>query len=327
LGVSLGSAYGEIIIDTSSMEASLSRAQGAMSSFEGKMKQAGARLTSTGKTLSMMSLPLLGIGTAAAKVATDFESQMAVLEVAARNAGTPIEDLRKAAIRAGADTSLLGISASEAGEAITNFYKAGMTTADVFGDLQGYLEGTAEVTGAFRAAVDLAAASDLNLAQASDAVAITMATFGMNAEQAAQIANSFVGAADASVAEVGELVEAMVNVGPTAAQFGWSLNDVNTALAILSERGIRGAEAGTALKSMMTNLMRPTDDVTLTLEQLNVKLYDTSGAMHSLPEIISQLAQGMAGMSEEQKNLAIQTLAGTYGMKAMNTLMSEGVGG
>ena len=326
--VNLGSAYGKIEIDTSGVTSSLNRAQGEMASFQGKMQSVGASLTGIGKQMTLgITLPLVGIGTAAAKVAMDFESQMAILGIAARASGTAVGDLSKAALAAGADTSLLGITASQAAGAMTTFYKAGMTTNEVFGDLEGYLAGTAEVTGAFRAAVDLAAASDLNLAQASDVVAIAIATFGLNAEEASNSANIFVGAADASVAEVSDLTEALVNVGPTAAAFGWSLGDVNTALALLSERGIRGSDAGTALKSMMTNLMRPTDDVTTTLQALNIELYNTSGQMYSLPEIIGQLAPALAGLSEEERNLAVQTLAGTYGMKAMQTLVAEGVPG
>ncbi|MFH1268188.1 MAG: phage tail tape measure protein, partial [Planctomycetota bacterium] len=215
-----------------------------------KMMGAGTLMTAT------VTAPILGIGAAAIKTAGDFESQMNILSVAARSSGTAVGDLSKAALRVGADTELVGISASEAADAMTGFYKAGLDTTAIFGDLNGYLEGNTSLTGALRSAVDLAAASDLDLAASSDAVAIAMATFGLSAEQATGIADSFVRTADASVSEVGDLVAAMANVGPTAAQFGWNLQDVNTALGILSTRGISGSEAGTALKSMMTNMMR-----------------------------------------------------------------------
>jgi len=292
------------------------------------LKGIGKSATAVGKTLTKgLTLPLVGIGIAAAKVAMDFESQMAILGVAASSAGVSLDDLRGAALKAGADTKLVGISASESADAITGFFKAGMTAGDVFGDLSGYLAGTAEVSGAFRAAVDLAAASELSLAMASDAVAISMATFGLSAEDATMIADNFVATADASVSSVGDLTAAMVNIGPTAAAFGFSLEDTNVALGILSQRGIVGAEAGTALKSMMTNLMRPTDDVTATLKELNVSLFDASGNMLSLPDIMAQLEGSMAGLTQEQQLQNVQTLAGTFGMKAMQTLLTEGVVG
>lgn len=301
---------------------------GVLSGVRGKLQSFGSAARATGLQLTAgLTLPLVAVGTAAAKMAGDFESQMAILGVAARSAGTPIDELRQAAIKAGADTALLGITASESADAITGFYKAGLKTGEIFGDLSGYLAGTTEVTGAFRAAVDLAAASNLGLGQASDAVAIAMATFGLGAEQATRIVNSFVGAADASVAEVAGLTQALVNVGPTAAAFGWSLQDVNTALAVLSERGIRGAEAGTNLQSMMKMMMRSTPKVTEAWDNLGVSMFDVEGSFRSLPDILADLEIAMVSMTEKERQSYIQTLASGYGQKAMNTLLAEGAVG
>jgi TP901 family phage tail tape measure protein len=297
----------------------------------GTLQQFGEQAVKLGSKLTLgITTPLALIGRQAITVAGDFEAAMNVLSISARSSGTALEELNRAAIRVGADTELIGIDAMQAADAMTNFYKAGLTTADIFGGeggLNSYLEEGASLTGALRAAVDLAAASELDLGQASDVVAIAMATFGLQAEEATRITDAFVRAADASVTSVPELTEALTAVGPTAAAFGWTLEDLNTALAILSERGIRGSEAGTNLKSMMTNLMRPTDDVAATLQELGVALYDSNGQMVDLRSIISQLEQSMAGMTEEQRNMAVQTLAGTYGMKAMQTLLAEGAAG
>jgi TP901 family phage tail tape measure protein len=354
---------------------------------------------------------LAAVAKEAVQTAADFEAQMNVLSMAARSSGTSLEDLRKAAIQVGADTELVGISASEAADAMTNFYKTGLTTTEIFGDLNSYLQGTASLGGALRAAIDLAAASELNLGEASRAVAVAMKTFGLSAEDATRIANSFIQTADASVAEVSDLVAALENVGPTAASFGWSLEDVNTALAILSTRGIKGAEAGTALKSMLLHLMSGTKETTEALADLGVELYDAEGRLKSLPTIIQELSaalevgntriyqrnalteqerkkleelraeyaelsrkiaayqNGQLGanmtdeernrtitrlknkleevafamqpleqasqryitvtrtMTEEQRNLYAQTLAGSYGIKALNTFVEEGAEG
>lgn len=320
-GTQLGSAYGQIILDASGVQRGANQAQGILGGLETGMANVGSALT------KRVTLPLLGVGAAATNVAGDFESQMATLSVAARSSGTSLETLRDAALRTGADTSLVGISAAQSAEALEGLYKAGLTTEEIFGDLNDYMEDTAELSGVLRGSVDLQAASSLNLAQASDSVAVAMATFGLEADQATDVVDNFIQTADASVTEVDELVDALANVGPTAAAFGWTLEDTNTALAILSERGIRGAEAGTALRSMMTNLMRPVDDVKETLAELNVSLYDASGAMLSLPEILSQLETSLAGVTEEQRNMHIQQLAGTYGMKAMQTLLADGTEG
>lgn len=300
----------------------------ARQKIEGSLDKVAKKMGDVGKTLTThLTLPLVGLGAVAAKVGSDFESELAVMAVAARSSGTAIEELSEAALRMGSDTELVGISASEAAGAMTNFYKAGLSTSDMFGDLNGYLEGNVGLTGALRAAVDLAAASELSLEEASSVVAVSMATFGLSAEDATRITNSFVQAADASQAGVAQLAEALKTIGPVANAFGWSLEETNTALALLSERGIVGAEAGTALKSMMTNLSRQTDDVTDTLAMLNVELYNADGTMRSLPEILAAFETGLAGATEEQRNLTVQTVAGTYGMVAMNTLLGEGTAG
>ncbi len=301
--VELGSAWGKIEIDTSGINRAVASAQSAMSGFQGKMQATGKKLVGVGKTLTKsVTLPIIGIGVAMAKVASDFESQLKVMEIAARNSGAEMEDLRKFALKMGADTFF---SASEAADAMTGLFKAGLDAEQVMGDMSGK-------TGVLAAAMDLAAASGLDLGVAADAVTVAMATFGLESDQATVIANSFVQAADASVAEVEDLTAAMVNIGPTAAAFGFSLEDVNTALALLSERGIKGSEAGTALKSMMTNIMRPTDDVREVLTKLNIQLFDTEGAMLSLPEIVDQLTvalgdnatatNALGGATEEQTN-------------------------
>lgn len=274
-----------------------------------------------------VTAPLVAIGKRMLGTAASFEAQMNIMALAAARSGTSLDTLSDAAIAVGGDVRLVGIDALQAAGAMTNFYKAGLSTSDIMGDLDSYLTEGTELTGALRAAIDLAAASELDLAQASDVVAVAMATFGLDASEASRITDGFVRAADSSLSSVGTLAEALSNFGPTAAAFGWSLEDTNAALAILSNSGVQGAEAGTNLKSMMTNLMRPTDKVTKMLKKLNVTLYDEEGATRSLPDIIGQLAEATKDMTDEQKNNTITTLAGTYGMKAMQILLKSGTEG
>lgn len=408
----LASLVVKIVADATAFQQGLASAQKAIGSFQQGAAKVGSLMADAGKKLTIgVTAPILGFGAAMVKTAADFESQMNVLQVAAGDSGVSLDQLRQAAIKVGADTDLVGISASEAAEAMTNFYKAGLDTNQIMGNLQGYLAGTAPLGGALRAAIDLAAASELDLAQASDLVITTMNTFGLSADEVVAKIGNYVQAADASVASVSDLQQAMINVGPTMAAFGFSMEDVNTALAILSTRGIVGAEAGTALKSMFTNLMRDTKEVKKALAELNVSLYDSEGNMKSMPQIVKELSAALdenavvtitsggaskeqarelvkyqrqiesarlaieeyhagargLGMSEAeraraieqlnnkiafyqqkhddllktlppvtrelvkmtqaQRNQYIQTLAGTYGMKAMNTLMAEGAEG
>ena len=315
--------------DISGLSSGLATANSKVQAFAGKLDSMGNKLAVTGGVLTAaLTRPIVqGFG-AAISVAGDFEEKMAVLGIAARDSGAGVDALSKAARNMGTDTQLINIDAIQAADAMTAFAKAGLSVSDMFGgQFNQYLRDGTNMTGAMRAAVDLAAASELTLAEATDVVITGMSTYGISAENARSITDSYVRSADASVASVSGLADAMANVGPVMAMYGYSLQDVNTALALLSSRGILGAEAGTSLKSMMTNMLRQTKKVVEAWDELGISLYGADGQLKKLPQIIGELNAAMAGMSEEQRNYYIQTLAGTYGMKAMTTLLAEGTDG
>lgn len=305
--------------DIGGFESEMNRADGLLGKVGGTMRTALVGAAAAG------GAALVGLGVKSVGVAADFESQMNILSVAAAGSGVALEDLRSAALAVGSDTALVGINASQSADAMTNFAKAGLDTNAMFGDMQGYLAGTTELGGALRAAVDLAAASELDLAGASELVAVAMATFGLNAEEATAIADSFVQAADASVANVDDMAQALANVGPTAAAMGMSLEEVNTALALLSTRGITGAEAGTALKSMLMNMTSGTADSYWA--QIGTSMYDAEGNMKSLITVLGELEVATDGMTQMQRDALYANLAGSYGVKALNTLVAEGTSG
>ncbi|MBN1814715.1 MAG: phage tail tape measure protein [Anaerolineae bacterium] len=333
--IQLGSAYGQVVIDGQGVKKGLGDAVATMGHLSNTLSFVGGIIDRG------VIQPLMSIGKEVVGVASEFQSQVAVMQIAARGAtdelaamNMGLKDLHDVAMTVGSDTALIGVSASASAEAMTGLYKAGLSTTEIFGDLQGYMAGTAELGGALRASIDLAAATELDMVQASELASVALASFGAElttdqerAEFVTAAMNNFVQAADASVAEVTGLAEALSTVGPTAASFGFTLQDTNNALAILSTRGIQGSEAGNALKSMFTNMMRDTPKVKEALAELNITLYDQEGQMRSLPNIVAQLSTAMDGMTEAQRNQYVQTLAGTYGMKAMQTLLAEGVEG
>lgn len=297
----------------------------------GKAKTAG-KLVAGGLGLAGTAFGVLS--KKSVDVAGDFESAMNVLGVQAKSAGLSIDDLKEASLTLGGSTELVGINASQTADALTGLLKAGLTSTEIFGDFDAVLAGATPKVGAFRAAVDLQAASELNLAEASDLAAITLATFGGELETSEERAafvtgalDNFVRSADASVAEVRGLADALKNVGPTAASFGFTLEETNNALAILSTRGIQGGEAGTALKSVFAKLLSGTKPVNEELTKLGVSLFDSEGNMKDLRTIIGELQGAMGGLTEEQRLMSIQTLSGTFGMKAMATLLEEGTEG
>ena len=291
--------------------------------------------------LGVATAAVIGTGVAVAKVtkdaigvATEYEGKLSILNIAAKGYGLTLEELSATTLKVGGDTRLVGVDAMQTADSITNLFKAGLTANEIFGDLDSYMADTASLGGALRASIDLAAASELDMDRASEVAAITLATFGGGLETVEErtkfvnwAMNDMLKTADASVASVSDLAASYSTIGPTAAAFGFGLDELNIALGIMSTRGITGAEAGTALKSMLTNMMRPTKKTQAAIDELGISLYDEEGNMRSLSNIVKQFTTSMAGMTEEQKNAYVQQIAGTYGMKALQTLMAEGTEG
>jgi len=268
------------------------------------------------------------------QMAADFQGQMAILEIAASSTGLSFDQLHDAALQVGGDTKLIGVNAVDSADAMTGLFKAGLSNVEVFGDLQGYMAGTAELGGALRASIDLAAASELDMVQASDLASIALSSFGSELETETERAdfindamNNMVQAADASVAEVSGLAEALKMVGPTAGAAGISIEDTNNALALLSTRGIQGSMAGTALDGMLRSLRDVTPQAADTLGELGIEIFDTEGNMYSLVDIIGQFEGALGDSTEAARAAALGAIFTAQGQRSMNTLLGEGVAG
>jgi TP901 family phage tail tape measure protein len=267
-------------------------------------------------------------------MAADFQSSMAVLSVAASSTGLTFDELKAAALAVGGDTRLLGVNATGAAESLTGLFKAGLTSAEIFGDLNAYMEDGAQLGGALRASIDLAAATELDMVQASDLAAVALASFGSELETETERAafvndamNNMVQAADASVAEVSGLAEALKMVGPTAGGAGISIEDINNALALLSTRGIEGSMAGTSLNRMLLDLTKTTPKAQEAMDDLGISVYDAEGNLLPLVDIIGKFEKALGGATDAEKAAALQAIFTAQGQRAINTLMAEGVNG
>ena len=265
-------------------------------------------------------------------MAVKFESNLALLELSASGTTLTFEQLRDVSLKIGGDMTLMGTTATEASEGLKLMFLAGLTSAEVFGDLNGYMKGTAELGGAMRAAVDLTAASELDMATASDVLVISLASYGSEMLTAAErakfmndAANNYVQTANASVSEVEGLTQAMKMVAPTAGAIKYSINDVNTALALLSSRGLQGTIAGTSLNSMLVSLRSPTEWAQEALDDLKISVRDaTTGEMLPARQIVKNFQTAFEGLTAAEKDFAMSEIFTMRGMRAMDTLVKEG---
>ena len=250
-----------------------------------------------------------GIATAAVKVGSDFEAQMSRVQAISGATGEEFEKLRSQAIELGADTAF---SATEAAQGMENLAAAGFKTSEIMDAMPGML--------------NLAAAAGEDLASSADIAASTLRGFGLEASDAAHVADVLAENANRTNSSVSETGEAMKYVAPLARAAGISLEETAAAIGIMANAGIQGSQAGTTLRGALSRLSKPTDVMTQAMDELGVSFYDSEGKMLSLTDQVGMLQDAMEGMTDEQKNNYLVTLYGQEALSGMLALINEGEG-
>ena len=278
-----------------------------------KMEKAGKALSSVGdkvegvgKKLSVVSAGIAGLGTAAVKTAADFDSAMSQVTAISGAAGDEFDALREKAREMGEKTKF---SASEAAEAMTYMAMAGWKTQDMLDGIDGIMH--------------LAAASGEELGSVSDIVTDALTAFGLSAADAGHFADVLAAASNSANTNVSMLGGSFKYVAPVAGALGYSIEDVSVALGLMANSGIKAEQGGTALRSMLSRLAKPTKEVEKAFLQLGISasdaLVNADGSMKPLSETMDILREKMSGLSEaEQANVA----AGIAGQEAMSGLLA-----
>ena len=175
--------------------------------------------------------------------------------------GKEFDALRNKAIELGASTAF---SAGEVAEAMTEMAKAGWSSQQIIDGMGGVL--------------DAAAASGEGLAIVSTIVADTVTGFGLAASDSSKIADLLTQAANSGTIGVTDLGESFKYIAPVAASMGLSVEDVTTAISAMSMAGIKGSQAGTSLRTMLTRMVKPTDAVADAMEELGLELANEDGS-------------------------------------------------
>lgn len=275
-------------------------------------KALGDGIMQAGGALTMgVTVPLVAAGGAAVATASKFDDAMAQVSGALGDPSADMEGLRKLALQLGADTVF---SATEAGNAMVELAKGGMTEADIKG-------------GALAASMDLAAAGQLNLADAAATTVQMMGSFGLGAGDAARIADALAGAANASSADVSDLTQAMSQCSAQASLAGWSLEETAAALALFADNGIKGSDAGTSLKTMLQRLAAPTDEAATAMQTYGIEARDSEGHMKGVADIAAELQGKLGTLSEAERDMALQTIFGSDASRAAAIMMKTGADG
>ena len=270
-------------------------------------KSVGEGASKAGDTLLKMSVPLVGIGVAAAKVGMDFDSQMSRVQAISGATGGEFEKLRNQAMQLGQDTAF---NAQEAAQGMENLASAGFNTNEIMSAMPGML--------------NLAASSGEDLANSADIAASTLRGFGLAANEAGHVADVLAKNAAATNAAVGDTGEAMKYAATPAHALGLSLEETTAAIGEMANAGIKGTQAGTTLRGALTSLTNPSREAAELMEQLGFKAFDTQGKMLPLNQVILNLQNSTKGMTDEQKQSTIATIFGQEAMSGMLSLVQAG---
>ena len=257
---------------------------------------------------------LAGLGTYAVKAGSEFESSMS--QVAAtmgmtteeiHNGSEAYETLATAAKNAGATTKF---TATQAAEALNYLALAGYDAAT-----------SAEV---LPSVLNLAAAGGLELAYASDLATDAMAALGIeaSADNLTQFGDQMAMASSKANYSVAQLGEAILTVGGTAKNLAGGTVELNTALGVLANRGIKGAEGGTALRNMILSLSAPTDTAAATLKSLGVSAFDAEGNLRPLNETFKDLDAAMQNLTGEEKTNALNDIFNKVDLKSAEAMLA-----
>lgn len=272
-------------------------------------KALGEGITDLGSAMTLgLTVPIVAAGGAATSVAANFDDAMSQVQGALGDASADMDGLRELALQLGADTVF---SATESAQAMVELAKGGLTEADIKG-------------GALAASMDLAAAGQLSLADAAETTVQMMGSFGLGAGDATRIANALAGAANASSADVSDLTQAMSQCSAQASLAGWSLEDTAAALALFADHGVKGSDAGTSLKTMLQRLAAPTDQAAEAIAAYGLNIRDSNGKMKDISGIADELTGKLGGLSDAERDAALQTIFGSDASRAAAILMQSG---
>ena len=305
--MSLGDIVGRIVLDASGVRRGVDEARSRMDTLNVSSADIGKGFGAIGLAAGAAGGAIaVGLGNAV-NTAKDFEFQLSAIGAVSGATGEQMDSIREKAMQLGADSAY---SASEAALAMEELAKAGIPIPDI-------------LNGAADAAVALAAAGGISLPEAATLAADAMSMFSLAAEDLEHVTDLYAGAANASSIGVSDLGASMKYVGPVAKTMGVSIDDATKAIALLGKNGIKGSQAGTALRSILTNLTPSTKKAQNAMKELGLwtekggsKFVDASGKVKPFGQVVDTLRESMKGLTATEQAQKLKDMFGTEALSA-----------
>ena len=300
------------------MEIAIKIAGKVESSFKNALSQATKGLGTITKTVASATAAaaaaVRAMGIAAINTGVEFEKSMSqvaatmLIDKTTAEGQKAFETLENAARECGASTAF---SATEAAEGLNYLALAGYDAE--------------KAAAALPTVLKLAGAGAMDLGHASDMVTDSMSALGIEATKTnlTQFSDQLAQTASKANTNVAQLGEAILTVGGTAKGLAGGTTELNTALGILADNGLKGAEGGTHLRNIILSLQNPTDKAAGALKGLGVDVYDAQGNMRGLNDVFKDLQGAMDGMSNAQKDNVLSTLFNKTDLTAANAMLAN----
>lgn len=260
--------------------------------------------------LAIGAVAAVGVGLAIKSFA-DFDAKMAQVQTLSHATGSQMASLTTDALNAG---QKIGFTAGEVADAETEMIKAGISVSDIIG-------------GALPGALTLAAAGQIDVAQATEIATIAMTQFGLKGADIPHVADLLSAGADKALGSVADLGEALKSGGLVSSQFGISLDDTIGTLSAFANAGLIGEVAGTDLRQMLLKLANPSQEAADDMKTLGIEVYNSQGKFVGLDGLAGQLQTKLGGLSEQQRNSTLATIFGSRAIAGANVLYKEGATG
>ena len=245
-------------------------------------------------------------------VGTTFDSAMANVSAISGATGDDLDALRAKAKEMGETTKF---SATQSADAFGYMAMAGWKTQDMLDGITGIMS--------------LASASGADLATTSDIVTDALTGFGESADQAGRLADIMATASSNANTNVELMGETFKYVTPVAGAMGYSMEDTALAIGLMANAGIKGSQAGTALRSIMVRLSTNAGATANSLgalgtltEKLGVEFYNADGTARDLSDVLADTRVAWADLSAEQQTNYAKTIAGQEAMAGWLSLMN-----
>lgn len=235
----------------------------------------------------------------------DFEAMMSQVKAISGATGQAFDDLTAKAQEMGATTKF---TATESAEAFNYMAMAGWKPQQMIDGISGIMS--------------LAAASGEDLGTTSDIVTDAITAFGLTAGDAGHFADVLAQASANANTDVSMLGESFKYVAPVAGAMKYSIEDTSLALGLMASANVKGSMSGTALKTSIANMVKPTNDMAEAMDKYGISITDGEGNLKSLKGVIDNVRGSLGGLSRDEQTAVASTIFGKEAMAGMLAIVN-----